>query len=57
MNLEYYKTEEGYNAALRKAKYGWRENCEDGFEYGLSPEDYETEEEYLTALKELKLVW
>lgn len=57
VNLEYYKTEEGYNAALRKAKYGWRENCEDGFEYGLSLEDYETEEEYLTALKELKLVW
>ena len=49
VNLEYYKTEEGYNAALRKAKYGWRENCEDGFEYGLSPEDYETEEEYLTV--------
>ena len=35
----------------------WRENCEDGSEYGLDPEDYETEEEYEEALEEEKYGW
>lgn len=35
-------------------RYDWRDDCEDGFEYGIDPEDYETEEEYKEALKEAK---
>ena len=35
----------------------WRENCEDGSEYDLDPEDYETEEEYEEALEEEKYGW
>lgn len=31
-------------------KYEWRLYCEDGFEFGVDPEDYETEEEYEEAL-------
>ena len=30
----------------------WRDDCEDGSEYGLDPEDYDTEEEYEEALLE-----
>lgn len=35
-------------------RYAWRLNCEDGSEYGISPEDYETREEYNAALHEAK---
>ncbi len=38
-------------------EYGWRNYCEDGFEYGIYPEDYETEEEYIEALNEEKYGW
>lgn len=37
--------------------YGWRRFCEDGFEFGIDPEDYETEEEYNEALEEAKYGW
>lgn len=37
--------------------YGWREFCEDGSEYGISPEDYEDEWEYEEALEEAKYAW
>jgi hypothetical protein len=37
--------------------YEWRENCDDGLEYGVDPEDYETEEEYEEALEEAKYEW
>jgi hypothetical protein len=37
--------------------YEWRENCDDGLEYGVDPEDYETEEEYEEALDEAKYEW
>lgn len=33
---------------------GWRLNVEDGFEYGLDPEDFDTLEEYEEALKAAK---
>ena len=36
---------------------GWRDDCEDGWEYGLYPEDYETEEDYMEALEEAKYGW
>ncbi len=36
-------------------RYAWRLNCEDGSEYGISPEDYETREEYNAALHEAKV--
>ena len=32
----------------------WRDTCEDGYEYGLDPQDYDEEEEYLDALNEAK---
>ena len=32
----------------------WRDECEDGFDYGLDVEDYETLEEYEEALEEAK---
>lgn len=34
--------------------YSWRDECEDGFDYGLDAEDYETLEEYEEALEEAK---
>ena len=37
--------------------YSWRDYCEDGFEYGVDPEDYETEEEYMEALNAEKYGW
>lgn len=45
-----YDTREDYLEAVREAKYGWRDDVEDGFEYGLDPEDYETLEDYEEAL-------
>lgn len=38
-------------------KYEWRLYCEDGFEFGIDPEDYETEEDYEEALNEAKYEW
>ena len=35
----------------------WREYCEDGSDYGISPEDYEDEWEYEEALDEAKYAW
>ena len=35
----------------------WRDFCEDGSDYGISPEDYETEEEYEEALEEARYGW
>lgn len=35
----------------------WRDTCEDGFEYGLDPQDYDDEDEYLDALNEAKYEW
>ena len=46
-----YFTREDYEEAVFDAKYGWRENTEDGWDYGLDPENFETEEEYLEALE------
>ena len=37
--------------------YGWRDFCEDGFEYDVDPEDYDTEEEYMEALNKEKYGW
>ena len=37
---------------MREAKYGWRDTCDDGSDYGINPEEYETEDEYLEALGE-----
>ena len=37
--------------------YSWREFCDDGSEYGISPEDYEEEWEYEEALEEAKYAW
>ena len=40
-----------------EVEYDWREDCEDGWEYDLDPDDYETEEEYEEALNEEKYGW
>lgn len=37
--------------------YAWRLNCEDGSDYGISPEDYETRDEYNEALHNKKYDW
>ena len=37
--------------------YSWRDFCDDGSEYGISPEDYEEEWEYEEALEEAKYAW
>lgn len=50
-----YVTREDYLEAVREAKYGWRDNVEDGSEYGLDPEDFETLEEYEEALENAQL--
>lgn len=43
--------------APKNNKYAWRLNCEDGSEYGISPEDYETRDEYHEALHREKYAW
>lgn len=43
--------------APKNNKYAWRLNCEDGSEYGISPEDYETRDEYHKALHREKYAW
>lgn len=37
--------------------YSWRDECEDGFDYGVDAEDFETLEEYEEALNEAKYAW
>lgn len=37
--------------------HSWRENCEDGFDYGVDPNDYETLDDYMTVLEEEKYGW
>ena len=37
--------------------YSWRDYAEEGFDYGLDPEDFDTEEEYEEALDEAKSEW
>lgn len=37
-------------------KYTWRQHCEDGAPYGISPDDYETADEYDEALQTAKIV-
>ena len=43
--------------APKNNKYAWRLNCEDGSEYGISPEDFETRDEYHKALHREKYAW
>jgi len=50
-----YLTREDYLEAVRDAKYGWRDDVEDGSEYGLDPEDFETQEDYEEALEDARL--
>lgn len=50
-----YLTREDYLEAVREAKYGWRDDVEDGTEYGLDPEDFETQEDYEEALEDARL--
>ena len=50
-----YDTREDYLEAVREAKYGWRDDVEDGSEYGLDPEDYETLEDYEEALENARM--
>lgn len=35
----------------------WRRDCEDGWEYGVRPEDYYSQDEYEEALNEAKYGW
>lgn len=35
----------------------WKLFCEDGFEYGVDPDDYDSEDEYMEALTEAKYAW
>jgi len=37
-------------------RYAWRLNCEDGSQFGISPQDYETKSEYNEALKKAKSI-
>lgn len=47
-----YETEEEYQRAIEKEKYGWREWHEDDEkEYGIPAAQYETEDAYLAAVK------
>jgi len=50
-----YLTRKDYLEAVREAKYGWRDDVEDGTEYGLDPEDFETQEDYEEALEDARL--
>ena len=50
-----YDTREDYLEAVREAKYGWRDDVEDGSEYGIDPDDFETLEEYEDELEKAKL--
>ena len=50
-----YVTREDYPETVREAKYGWRDDVEDGSEYGLDPEDYETLEDYEEPLEDALL--
>ena len=50
-----YLTREDYLEAVRDAKYGWRDDVEDGSDYGLDPEDFETQEDYEEALEDARL--
>ncbi len=38
-------------------QYNWRDDCDEGLEFGLDPEEYETREEYEEALEEAKYAW
>lgn len=38
-------------------RYSWRQNCADGSEWDVYPEEYETEEEYNAAIQEEKYAW
>ena len=38
-------------------RYSWRQNCADGSEWDVYPEEYETEQEYNAALLEAKYEW
>ena len=55
IDREDYLTKEDYLEAVDEAKYGWRDDVEDGSEYGLDPEDYETQEDYEEALEDARL--
>ena len=35
----------------------WRDTVEEGYEYGVDPEDYDSEDDYLEALEEAKYAW
>lgn len=35
----------------------WKDNCEDGSEYGLDPDDFDDEDEYNDALEEARNAW
>lgn len=35
----------------------WRDDCEDGSDLGIDPEDYQTEEDYEEALAEARNAW
>lgn len=43
-----------HSNVLDEKDTSWRDFCEDGWEYGVAPEDYDTEEEYEDALEEAK---
>lgn len=38
-------------------EYAWRDDAEDGSEYGLDPKDFDDEDEYEDALEEAKYGW
>ena len=37
--------------------YSWRDDCENGEEYGISPENYENQWDYEMALEDAKSMW
>lgn len=54
VNKMIHSSKDSHSFILEDEDDEWRDYCEDGFEYGLDPENYETEEEYEEALEEAK---
>lgn len=38
-------------------QHNWKQNCPDGSEYGVFPDDFDNETDYLEALEEAKFEW
>ena len=57
IRMELLSTLDDYFEAVDAELYPWRDECEEGYEYDVDPEDYETLEEYEAALNKAKYPW